>query len=370
MSSPVVTRGRLLSYRIFDAANEIALSVAERRLAAAKVHRRVRLGREGAAEVMIFKERPLEIGLGKRKVRFPKRDVELEATLVARAFEYGAVSILFEFPIEPGTSLESLTELCAELYEAPVLEEMGRAEMESLLGELGDAVASPHIWNSVETYTVVFVQELEGKPKIEALRTSQDIAKLLTGETSPKALNDDERKDVLGAALSYFEDDLVVIDWNSAFVLEPSGSREIPDILEFATSQLLEHRYYDSLLDAELDRIYDEIAKLRKRWIILRSPYASLARDVLGRLVELWEFTERVDNALKVIGDFYLARVYQAAVKRFRIPSWQTSLSEKQSLIRHAYDLLKGDVDIQRSVVLEIVVIVLIAVELVRSLWH
>ena len=49
------------------------------------------------------------------------------------------------------------------------------------------------------------------------------------------------------------------MDWNCAFVLEPSGSRDIPDILELASSQLLELRYYDELFDAELARVYREL---------------------------------------------------------------------------------------------------------------
>ena len=35
-------------------------------------------------------------------------------------------------------------------------------------------------------------------------------------------------------------DDLTVIDWNSAFVFEPSTVRDIPDLLEFATAHLLD----------------------------------------------------------------------------------------------------------------------------------
>ena len=54
-----------------------------------------------------------------------------------------------------------------------------------------------------------------------------------------------ERQDVTQRHFSYGEDDLVVVDWNAAFVYEPSGSRDIPDILEIANAQLLEFRYYD-----------------------------------------------------------------------------------------------------------------------------
>jgi hypothetical protein len=195
------------------------------------------------------------------------------------------------------------------------------------------------------------------------------VAKMLLGEAGPKSLADDARRDVLKHAHSYFEDDLAIIDYTSALVVEPSGSRDIPDILEFAASQLLELRYYDEILNRELLRIYDEFdIAHRTRRNLFRSPYEKLARAVLRRFVELSEFTERVDNALKVVGDFYLARVYRSAVQRFRIATWQASVDGKQALVAQAYSLLKGEVDIRRSTLLEIIVIVLILLELVAAL--
>ena len=157
----------------------------------------------------------------------------------------------------------------------------------------------------------------------------------------------------------------------SAFVLEPSGSRVIPEILEFATSQLLELRYYDGVFDAQLARIYDDVAKAtRSPWALLRSPYRRLAREVVLHLVEVTELTERVDNALKVVGDFYLARVYQSAVKRFRVPTWQVSIDSKQNLVAQSYDLIKGELDSRRSTILELIVIALILIELIAALRH
>src|SRR5262249_11407875 len=154
------------------------------------------------------------------------------------------------------------------------------------------------------------------------------------GEPRNKSLSVEESRDVLKHAHSYFDDDIAIIDWNSALVIEPSGSRAIPDILEFTTSQLLELRYYDGVFDKELARIYDDLAEVRRSpFALIRDPYSRLARAVLLRLVELTEFTERVDNALKVIGDFYLARVYQSAVRRFRIGAWRQSIDGKQALV-------------------------------------
>src|SRR5262249_17235341 len=147
-----------------------------------------------------------------------------------------------------------------------------------------------------------------------------------------------------------------------------SGSRDIPDILEFATSQLLKLRYYDGVFDKHLARIYDDLAQAQRAGSVLRSPYRHLARNVLGRVVELNEFAERVDNALKIIGDFYLARVYETAVRRFRISAWQSSIGGKQALVAQAYDLIKGEIDVRRATLLELVIIILLLFEVAKSL--
>jgi hypothetical protein len=362
----VVEDGRILSYRILDVGDEIRLDEVEALLENPKERKRARLTREGA-ECLQFAVPPLDVALGKRTVTLASGR-SIEAELTARLYDYAAVSVVFEYEIPRGTSLDDLLPLCDEIYESAVLEAIARSEVALLIGRLHGAIQGRHEWNAVETYTVLFMRSLEGNPPRDRIVDSPIVAKLLLGEPGPKNLSLEARRDVLKHAHSYFEDDLAIIDWNSAFVLEPSGSRDIPDILEFATSQLLELRYYDGLLDRELGRIYDDFGTARRqRRAIFRSPYERLARDVQRRLVELTEFTERVDNALKVVGDFYLARVYQSAVRRFRIPSWQASVDGKQALVAQAYNLLKGEVDIRRSTLLEIVVIVLILLELVAA---
>jgi uncharacterized Rmd1/YagE family protein len=73
---------------------------------------------------------------------------------------------------------------------------------------------------------------------------------------------------------------------------------------------------------------------------------------------------------VKVIGDFYLARVYESAVRRLRIHAWQSSVDAKQALLAQAYGLVRGEIDARRSTVLELVVIALIVVELLLALFR
>ena len=57
--------------------------------------------------------------------------------------------------------------------------------------------------------------------------------------------------------ISYYPTDVVIPTWSSALVYDTeAGAPGVLEILEFVNSQLLEFRYYDQLLDAELARIY------------------------------------------------------------------------------------------------------------------
>jgi hypothetical protein len=122
----------------------------------------------------------------------------------------------------------------------------------------------------------------------------------------------------------------------------------------------------------ELARVYRELERMRGGGLrdVMVNPWVELGRRVVRRLVELSEFAERVDNALKVIGDFYLARVYESAVRRFRIRPWQASIDAKQALLAQAYGLVRGEIDSRRSTVLELVVIALIVLEVVLAVWR
>jgi hypothetical protein len=362
-----VNKGELLTYRVFDVGAEIVLDAAQR-ACKTMAPRRSAISAD-PPQLFAIADPPLVVDIGRREIFLPKVNQTVEARVSARVFDYGAVSVQLAIAIPPKTDLEELLPLCDEVYESPEIERLARSEVDALVETLGAAVQGRHDWRGAETYTVIFITELEDGWSAKDLLTWPLLPKLLIGEPRPKTLSYGEARDVLKHAHSYFDDDVAVIDWNSAIVLEPSGSRAIPEILEFVTSQLLELRYYDGVFDRELARIYDDLAEARRGpWNLFRDPYSNLGRAVIRRLVELTEFTERVDNALKLIGDFYLARVYQSAVNRFRLGAWQTSIDDKQKLVAQAYGFIKGEIETRRSTLLELIVIVLILAELVNAL--
>ena len=95
-------------------------------------------------------------------------------------------------------------------------------------------------------------------------RYAPSLASLVLCEE--RRLTPNEQDETLRVNFAYFEDDLVVVQWDTAFVYDRAeGANATEDILEYANTQLAELRTYDALLDAELERIY-KIDPKRKRF--------------------------------------------------------------------------------------------------------
>lgn len=350
----------VLCYRIYDVADEIDLEKARR--AFSQDARRLKLSRENS-QYLQLPNPPVAYELGHRVLALRGGPVTVEAT--ARLFDHGAASIILAVPVPEGTTLEQLTALADELYDSQALEALAGELVEGVHKTIAPAVKARRMWEQNESYTVLFAERIRGGPSADELFTRTDLARLLLGEVDSKSLSRAESDAVTHYRYSYSAQDLAVIDWNSAFVYEPSGSRDIPDLLEIANAQLLEFRYYDDVLDGHIARIHDRVQARRAGWMALfRSPYRDLVRETLATLVDLNEFIERVENSLKIIGDFYLAKVYEGAVRRLRIPAWQASVTRKQQLLSQTYGLLKGEVDTARSLTLEATIVALIVMEI------
>lgn len=364
----VVTRGRILCLRILDIGDEVLLDLAERTMARADDAKRLKLSR-AASMALVFKSPPLDVSLGIRPLALAPGGGTIEVSVSARVFDHGNVSVRFEVPIAPGTLLSDLVPLCDDLYESELLSEEARRDAVALVARLGASVLKPHAWADVETYAVIYIEELDGHPTARRVLETDEVPKLLLGERSQRPLADGQKAEMLRHAYSYLDDDLVLIDWDSAFVLEPSGSRDVTDVLELGCGQLQGMRYYDQLMDAELSRIYDDVERAGRQGAVqlLWSPYDRVAREVHERWLDMTEVTERVEASIKVVGDFYMARVYRGALERFRVPEWQRAVYRKQQLIAQVYALLKGQIDVRRSMLLELTIVLLIVFEIVMA---
>jgi hypothetical protein len=364
--SPLLEKAHVFCYRLFDVGGEIDLDAAQRLLA--RDTRRARLTRAGA-EYLLLPNPPLAVELGRRPLALHSGARVVE--VVGRLFDHGTISIRLRVPLEKDTSLGALIPLADELYDSPAVDALALEVLESLRPGIAPALRQAKLWGQSESYAVHFVERIQGDPSAEEVLAWPELAPLLLGETREPSLSAKERSDVTAQHLSYGQHDLVVVDWNAAFVYEPTGSTDIPDILEICNGQLLEFRYYDDELDRQLTRVGETLRRSRRRGIpLLHSNDAPLARSVQLTLIEMSEALERVENSLKVIGDFYLAKVYEAALEQLRVDDWKASVQRKQQTLGDVYQWLKGEVDTARSLTLEVMIVVLIVVEVALAFFR
>lgn len=358
-----IRKGAIFVYRAFDVAEEIDLPRVEQILSAEPARGRLRLARSGRS-AFIIRNAPVSLGLGETEVRLGNEPVRLET--FAKVWDYGVISFVFQLPIPTGAAWSDLLALAALIEAETKLSEIAARRSRELSATLREAMQAPHEWHVFEDYTIYFLEQIDGIARATDLIDRVDIPALILAEPNEK-LGEITQHAILESLYQYGENDLAIIDWNSAVIVEPSGQRDLPDVLEFALTHLLEVRYYDDLLDNRLRMLYDSIERRRAR--MLRAGYSQLSHEASSRYIEFSELIERVDNSLKVVGDLYLATIFRAAARRFRLPDWQSSITRKMNLLAQVSELLQGEVNVRRSHWLELTIILLILFEIVSTLF-
>ena len=366
-SEPLVSSGAIVALRLFDVAYAIDLAQAETVLAGqARTARRSRLSAT-PPKAMAFGVPPVTLELD--PVALTLDGSEIAAAATARLYDFGAVTIALRVPIADAPWSKFVHQLNAVDHRVEAASTSGTWDhlLRQVRDLLGPALIRPEESKVQEDYLLGVVHGFDRALTAAALLDSIDLVPLLSGEQRP--LSDGARQDLLRQRFSYYVDDLVVLTWDRAFIYEPRGDSDVMDVLEVANAQLLEMRYYDELLDDELPRVYDLVAKARRTRTLLASKrFADLARRLHTLVAEVTELTERVDNALQVTEDVYLARIYAAALELFRVPAVSVAVERKLAIIRDTYSALYDESSASRTELMEFLIVILIVAEIVIAL--
>jgi hypothetical protein len=361
-------RGAATIYRIYDVGYGVNLDAAVK-LLAANMPERVRPER-GEGQAIHIANPPITVALGID--RLPVAGHQYGVEISARIFDFGVVSLRVRIPTPDELSWEEFTQFGNRVDAAPETGRLLVEYLERLLQRIGPAIDRQKVAGVTEDYAVYRISRLRDANgegiAAEALRDI-DVVPLLLNEQRP--LSADARRELLPHRFSYYADDLAILTWDNALVVDPSPDEEteVQYVLEFANAQLLELRYYDALLDAELPRMYERVASARTG---IRAFRNRKLNSVLGNLqqtvADSTEIVERVENSLKVTDDVYLARVYAAALEIFRGRVWRNGIDRKLAIIRDTYGMLNDEAQAARSEVLEIAIVVLILAEMLLAL--
>lgn len=343
-------------YRIYDINEEIDLKSVEEILAPEKPTSRLRLNRVQSKSIHIDNP-PVTVELS--TVDVPINEMHYSASVTARIFDLGVVSIVLKVHLVPGTSYEELRRLSVHLNSTDKLESIFLNFLETLKKSL-KITAAPSREQYVEDFIIYFFRSWDSE---------WDPVPILLAEKD--TLSEQVRRDTLKNSFSYGTGDLAVITWDSALVYDSEGSTDIPDLLEFATTQLLELRYYDGLLSHELDRMHDaiELAERVGWWTRLRY-YRKIMKNLMRVVIDITEITEKIHKQLTVTEDVFYARVYGSALTIFRTREWTDIIQKKVALIQRNYSMLSDEVVNHRSMLLEMAIVGLIIFDIVLGLFE
>jgi len=292
-----------------------------------------------------------------------------EASVSARLYDFGVVAVSVKVHAKEMT-WPDFSHFANEVNRS-IGPGSGNGPWPALLGQIKSSLLPSMIRpndSTLEEDHLIAVVNKWNEPVIGSeLPEKVDLVTFLSGETRP--LSERARKDLLKQRFSYYEDDLVVVTWDRAFIYEPHSDSDVSDILEVANAQLLEFRYYDELLDDELPRMYELVKEARKAAnLFAPRRFADLARKLYTLVAEVTELTEKADNVLQVTEDVYLARIYLAALEIFRVPTVSAAVDRKLSIVRDTYAALYSEASGSRGELLEVAIVVLIVIEIVIAL--
>jgi len=283
--------------------------------------------------------------------------------LRVKFYDYGVVSLMLSQAF--AGSWSDLAALGQTLIESEPLEQLAADACRRFVDRTRETMTTIRASFLSEDYLVFAVTGLEAPLVAEDVIAGHggDIAQLLRGERQP--LSQQERDEVLRHRLSYLAEDLVVPAWNAAFVLDgDAGALATVEILELANSQLLEFRFYDDLLESELAGLYAELQ--RSRWAdrMAWRRHSKATRRVQTLVIDVNELTDRMENAVELVGDIYAARLFALAGTRLGLDHWKRSVEEKLKTLDDIHRFAVDQTGAAQGNIMELAILLILVIEL------
>jgi len=313
----------------------------------------------------LFFHRPQMVRLPPMERIGPLGAVRVERTI--KLLPVGAISITARVPFAVA-HFEDLVAFHDLQFSNGSLHEEVHHLAQEVIAELRSHLVRPQSQLSEdEAYTVFCInspvldaenQPMNAEQWFQAHR--RRVAALLTQEEEGERLSQQEAEESTARYLSYYDNDLVVLDWDAALLVdEPHDFDETLFIMELANLQLAELEAYDRLLDDALERSYRDLGErpLRRRGHILH--------ELRVIRIDMARFNDELSNTTKFFGDWHLARIYEKISSRFHLADWHHTIDGKLKTLDDLYQILKQDQNNRVMLWLEIAIVLLFVIDLV-----
>jgi hypothetical protein len=223
-------------------------------------------------------------------------------------------------------------------------------ECRKILGEFG---CDPQF---DEEYSVYCISGYSGDPEVYLSLYGDKIAAFLKNERIP--LDEEEVHATLSSYLKYGKDDITIVDWDGAFIFDSSGDFDSNiELFEIANLQLLKSRILDDDLDERLEKTL-RLMGVSKRLPIIRS---GEVRRVVKEIIEIRTQSilesEAVERNIKLIGDWYSAKLYSLISKKFHLDNWKAEIKEKLDTLEDVYTMATENFSVSYRATLEFIIL-------------
>ena len=341
-------RGKIFSIYSFYVAEEIDLALAQNLLKASK---RVDFARSKSTPKRLRYETPPIVVNLELPFDFDIIDDFYPSNVRLKIFDFGAISISLLW--NGKTDFTNLKYISSDLFDSDLEDRVCNYAIE-LKRYLNETFKKPFEELIYEDYIVFQTDEVDIEPTSFLRKNKETIAHILRMEK--ENLSQMEIDEATQIVLSYYDSDMTIIDYNASFIIDPDY-KDILEIVEFSQVELAQIRALDRILDKSLD-YFESI--IEKRPIFL-PPIKQISLFFLNVSLN----RERLDNALKLIGDLYLARVYRSLGLKLHVSDWENSLERNLKTLSEIYQLLREDFFQKIANFLEITIVILILIEII-----
>jgi hypothetical protein len=208
-----------------------------------------------------------------------------------------------------------------------------------------------------EEFTVYQVSGYAGSPELFIKKHPNKIANLLKSEKLE--LDEKEIEYTLSFQFKYAKDDLTIIDWDGAFLFDPKGDfEESIELFQLANFQLLRYRILDEDLADRTKKAYKliQINERKGFWAKFKTKELDQAfKEIIRIRSQSISQFEDIDKDIKLIGDWYSARIYDLLSKKFKLEIWSSNVRKKLDSLEDIYTIASENLGMSKMQVAEFV---------------
>jgi len=359
---PLIEDAALQLYQLYDLGDSIDLVRARALLDTPRARTRPVMTRGGSIDMP---QPPLVAAL--EAVTVSVGPLSLRGRLEAHIYDLGIVAFRITLDLPAPLSWERASDIVADVLAAPQqIVDVLTPSLETLRRAIQSTIDRPNATIRTEEYLALVIGRLG--PGVPAARLGAHPALLRAALGERRPLSDAAA--ALATTLSYYEDDLILLTWSGAIVIDPdpAAREDATFLLEVANAQLLAFRSYDTRVERDLAQIAPRLRGVgRLHWWELGAA-TRFQHEIHSLIVDSVETSARVENALKVTEDVYWNRIYAAALVVLRLDVWRQGTAQTLEALQQSAALFADEAAAARALLLEALVIALIAVELVVAI--